>query len=630
MASNNNKVKISERMLFVEDMERQARGCDGLPPRSMFVMTKENKEGEVTSQKFDHNGFAKWLINDSGEDFVSISDIGSAKDSIYRYEDGIYKEGGGVWIEKMMEMVMDGEMCTIRSRSEVIGHIRAIVTVDRDVFDNDDDVINMDNGLYNISSGKLRAHTPEYYSLSKIAVVYDEKAECPTVDRFLRDTLEPNRLEAGYEIMGYAMMPRKRMKKSIILVGPPNSGKGTYMRLMASLVGADQVTEINPITIVSYTHATEVVVGKLVLRVDDLGETEIVETGLLKSIISSERMHVNIKGGKQFDFWPRALMIFGCNKVPECSDPNLMDKFDILECKNGRDDFECDTTLDNEFVEEMSGLFNKAMEAVKTALRNNKFTGGFTLADRRKMFLYMSNPAARFADEFLDLRDLEAMEEVGTIRKAFVEWSKSNGMMRMMQQKDFTVYLKDQGCIVTKIGGRGEQVAYYKGVSFRINSVTPGIFSDNQGVDSVSPFGITNPPIKEGYEKKKESIIESYDGRVHDTNGENGIPIAKTTKTTETYTGNTENRNSSQQSKRLDLDQSTYPDLWSDPNAEQKLKHAVGKAIAKNNRPDVDVVMIDEAHAEHPGVSMVVAQLNDRGDALGITRNAKGLYRITI
>ena len=81
-------------------------------------------------------------------------------------------------------------------------------------------------------------------------------------------------------------------------------------------------------------HATFDLYGKLLNSIDDLGTTPITETGTIKSIISSKPIRANQKYGDPFVFTPNALIIFGCNQVPTCTDVYLMDKFDILEFNN--------------------------------------------------------------------------------------------------------------------------------------------------------------------------------------------------------------------------------------------------------------------------------------------------------
>lgn len=435
-----------------------------MPAETRFIINKMNAQGEITSQQFDHNEFAKWVLQDSGRYFASIAGLSNPSDSLLMYDSGIYKRGGYEWIIKQMEYIMDGHLCTTRSRSEVIGHVRANTPTTSDDFDTDDDTINMKNGLYSISGGALRPHDPTYLSVRQNGITYDPDATCPTIDKFFHEVMEATRVEAGYEMMGYSLLPRKRMKTATILLGPPNSGKGTYMRLLAEFVGHDSIAEVNISTVGEYAHSTESIIGKSVLRVDDLGAAPITDTGLLKSIISSERVHVNPKGGIQYDTEINSFLIVGCNQLPKCDDDAMMSKFDLFMFHLGRDNAECNVDLDKELCTELSGLFNRAMPAGKRAASNNAFTGTQTLKERSKQYLYKSLSHAEFVDTELDLGDPSAEIEIKVVRQMFIMWCKDMGK-RVTSQKHTTTYLEEKGVMARRLGSRGEQVSVYVGAT---------------------------------------------------------------------------------------------------------------------------------------------------------------------
>lgn len=440
-----------------------------IPAETRFIINKMNAQGAITSQQFDHNEFAKWVLQDSGRYFTSIAGSSNSSDSLLMYDNGIYKRGGYEWIIKQMEDIMDGHLCTTRSRSEVIGHVRANTSTTLDDFDTNDDIINMKNGLYSISCGDLRPHDPTYLSVRQNGITYDPDATCPTIDNFFREVMEPDRVEAGYEMMGYSLLPRKRMKTSSILLGPPNSGKGTYMRLLAEFVGHDSIAEVNISTVGEYAHSTESIIGKSVLRVDDLGAAPIVDTGLLKSIISSERVHVNPKGGMQYDTEINSFLIIGCNQLPKCDDEAMMSKFDLFMFHTGRDNTECNVNLDQELRSELSGLFNRAMPAGKSAASDNAFTGTQTLEERSKQYLYKSLSHAEFVDTELDLSDPGVEIEIKVVRQMFIMWCKDMGK-RVTSQKHTTTYLEEKGVMARRLGSRGDQVSVYVGATAKCHA----------------------------------------------------------------------------------------------------------------------------------------------------------------
>jgi putative DNA primase/helicase len=568
--------------------------------RDRFIIVGNN------SERFDHTEFARWLIHESGEYFATMSD----SDSVYYYQDGIYVDGGESKIISLVEEVMDGYLMTVRNRNEVVGHIRALTRTNRDAFDIDTDIVNMQNGLYHINTGGFSQHTPEYLSLSKMSVKFDPGALCPAIDAFIKDVVEPHRVDAMYEIAGYAIMPRKKLKRGAIFVGQPDTGKSTMISLVATFVGESRVSDVSPIVISNEAHATFDVYGKMLNRIDDLGETPIIETGLLKSLISSKPLRANPKYGKPFSFTPTVFTLFGCNQVPECTDIGMMDKFDIFMFNNTHEGKSIDLDLDIKITTdtELSGLFNKAMSSVKVALENRTFTGAYMLEDRQKQYIYLSNPIARFVDECCDISDPEATMPKRVFRKAYVEWSKKHNI-RVIKVEDQTTYLQNKGVMLSRIMVDGERDHYYVGIEFSYGvanlvcqwqSSKPTI---NQVQEDESGFDChTIPPIVGSVNKKE----------IYSKGEERGLDYGN-----ETAKPPTDSEKPLVSDFAIGKPKHTKNKI-SDPDTDNKLKHAVGKAVAKSDTMGAEVSMIVECYPESISTSCIHGMLEERGGSLGI------------
>ena len=504
-------------------------------------------------QAFDTNGFAKWLLNKSGERFVTLTD----NDRIYRYSDGVYVPSGETFIKKSVEQVMDGFKVTTHGVNEVITHIRRRTYTERDNFDNDIDIINMRNGLYHIKSREFEQHTPDYLSLSKMDVKYDPDAECKEMDRFINDVVEPHRVDAIYEIAGYSVLPEKRLKRGVIFVGEPDTGKSTMIDVICAFVGEKRISDVSPVDFGDDNHASFDLYGMFLNRIDDLGTTPIMNTGVLKSIISSAPIRANQKYGAPFSFVPNAMILFGCNQVPICTDANLRDKFDILMFKNVHSGENIDLDMPKKLTtdKEMSGLFNKAMLAVKTAIENRTFTGSYTLYDRQKDYEYHSNPFARFVDECCDLSNQEMITDKKLFRKIYVEWSK---------QHDFTIvtvgaqttYLQDKGVILRRLGSRDDRNETYVGIDIMgdvgrchkcpkpVSQEKPTFFQE-QEADSKNGVMCHSPTLRDRESTVKERM--GCDTRHHQEN-DSRIPNHDLTPTQHTC-----DTSQSEQMKTIDI-----------------------------------------------------------------------------
>jgi putative DNA primase/helicase len=449
---------------FVETVYKTKKDEDGVE----ILVSDSNGKKQVKSMHFSYTRFGEWLLNESGEHYVTLEDNGG----MYYYKEGVYMEGGDNRIRYILYNVLQCDMANNRNFSEVLSFVRANTSAKRDEFDTNTDVINLQNGIYYISNGRFTPHTPKYRSFSKLDIIYDIDAKCPLIDWFIDDVVEPDRVQAMYEIFGYSMMSRKTLKRGLIFTGQSDTGKSTMLTLMLSMVGKENVSTVSPTIMGDDVHSTFDIYGKLLNIVDDLGTAPIRETGVIKSIISSKPIRANQKYGTPFLFTPRALIVFACNRVPMCSDEYLRDKFDILEFNHRVEDGKQNTDLDKLLSadSERSGLFLKAMDAVKTAIKNKTFTGADTIEARDTRYVYKSVPVAEFIDTCCDTSDPEAYIDKKVFRQMYVEWSKDNGI-RVISVSDQTTFLGDMGCMLTRVGGHGDQVWVYNGIAPKMDGV---------------------------------------------------------------------------------------------------------------------------------------------------------------
>ena len=154
---------------------------------------KSNESTKPTffeNRKFLPNEFAKYLIDESGEYFVTPRDT----EVIHRYENGVYRPNGSPHIKEMVESAVDGKSITGKSVSEVLGHIQRRTYIDRDEFDTGDDDILLKNGILDTETFEFSEHDPHKYFLLQVPVKYDPDAVCQKFKKFL-DDLFPIKIE---------------------------------------------------------------------------------------------------------------------------------------------------------------------------------------------------------------------------------------------------------------------------------------------------------------------------------------------------------------------------------------------------------------------------------------------------
>jgi putative DNA primase/helicase len=101
------------------------------------------------------------------------------------------------------------------------------------------------NGIYDLANDRMVSKpTPLLFSTSCLEFDFDPKAPEPIHWLRFLDSLwtdDPQSIELVQDWFGYCLTPDTRQQKSLMLVGPPRSGKGTIARTQTKLVGASNV-----------------------------------------------------------------------------------------------------------------------------------------------------------------------------------------------------------------------------------------------------------------------------------------------------------------------------------------------------------------------------------------------------
>ena len=127
---------------------------------------------------------------------------------------------------------------------EVIQKIKRRTLTNRDEFDSNEEIINIENGLLNIHTRELKDHSPDFLSTIQLPVQYNPSARCPNILRFLGQVLHPQDVFTAMQIFGYILLKSSKFEKAFMLFGSGNNGKSVFIKLIESFVGRQNTSHV--------------------------------------------------------------------------------------------------------------------------------------------------------------------------------------------------------------------------------------------------------------------------------------------------------------------------------------------------------------------------------------------------
>ena len=300
----------------------------------------------------------------------------SANDVSYIYTGKYYKPmKDNALLEKIIHEKYNANL-KYNQRQEVIKFIKLKTHIDsKELNKNWRDIV-FRNGVLDLNTLELRPHTPTEYNTTYIDVNFVREAPYSSrIDAFF------NQLSGGdietktllYEIIGTTLVRRNIFSKFFICYGQGQTGKSTYLRLIAKVLGQENTSYL-ALNDLEEQFMPINLFGKLANLGDDIPYF-IRETANLKKLVTGEEFEAQVKHKESVHFSNFATFVFTTNSLPEVTDRSsgFYRRFMIVELNNKVENpdpffFERLTEQDYEY------LLWKSVNALLDAMKRNKLT----------------------------------------------------------------------------------------------------------------------------------------------------------------------------------------------------------------------------------------------------------------
>lgn len=266
------------------------------------------------------------------------------------------------------------------------------------------------NGVYDFDTDRLMPFNPDIVLCNKIPHNYDPNAYSPFLEQCLTDWANgnPQVRQLLLELAGYLFYRSNKQRKGFILYSPnPRNGKSTYIELIENMLGKKNYCSVGLQEITARFKLAKLD-GKLACIKDELPNTFMGKSELIKSLITGEEQNAEFKGKDVFDFKPYAKFLFSTNALPRFNDTGgaLQDRLIIVPFSKN---FQTSETFNQRFKKELpsmcSALIAAGIRAFRGLLQRNKADAnlGFTIPVESKRlgeeYNKENNTALLFFDE---------------------------------------------------------------------------------------------------------------------------------------------------------------------------------------------------------------------------------------
>ncbi len=276
----------------------------------------------------------KFGVGTSTKSFVeTLADAILEKDSfardkgdlLYLFQEGVYKPSGERFIKARVKA-----LCIELQRSkdwspQLAERVQEWIATDApQLWEMPPlDTLNCRNGLLDVATRTLRPHAPEFLSPVQIAASFDPQATCTYIDEFISSVFPEDSLHLAYEVAAWLMLPDTSIQKSVLLLGEGANGKGTWLNLLLTFLGRENVAALSLHRIEADKFSAARLVGKLCNIGADLPTKELTGTSMFKALTGNDTITAERKFESSFEFRPFVRLIFSANSAPGAMTPHM-------------------------------------------------------------------------------------------------------------------------------------------------------------------------------------------------------------------------------------------------------------------------------------------------------------------
>ncbi len=323
--------------------------------------------------------------------------IYSEEGKFFRYLDGYYQ-----WITEnaLVELITKEYGCLKNNVINlIIRYLKAKAEVRADSLNNDN-YLNLENGLFDLATYRLKPHSPEVLSTIRLNVTYDPQASCPLWEEAVRTiVIKQEYIDIIQEFFGLCMT-RETYDKALFLIGEGNNGKSTLLDVLKGILGDENTCEVQ-LEQLEKSHYVAQLHNKILNLASEISARGTVCDEMFKKIVAHDYVMGDHKFGHPFSFRPACKLIFATNNMPRTDDKSRAFYRRLLIVPLTKEFTEMDDKHKyyRTLLTERNGIFNWMVEGLKRLKERGRFAIGKNMIEAVEHYRVENNPVLSFVNE---------------------------------------------------------------------------------------------------------------------------------------------------------------------------------------------------------------------------------------
>lgn len=383
-------------------------------------------------------------------------------------------------------------------KSESLSRLRAMVELAQamlpvhvDQLDQEKFLLNVQNGVVDLTTGKLLPHSQKRLITKLAPVVYNEHAECPLFIKFLNDIFDSNKdiIDFMQRLLGYYISGDTSEQVMSFAYGAMGSnGKTTLLELFMNILGDyGENTGSDTFTLKRNEGIPNDIArlrGARFVKISELKQNTKLNEALIKQITGQDKLTARFLRQEFFSFMPAFKLMILTNHKPKLTgdDQALWRRIILIPFLQRFTGERKDKHLSEKLQKEWSGILNWCIQGCLD-WQANGLNPPDEVSNATKEFQDESDIISNWIEDCCQV-DVYMQSKSGSLFKSFESWCEENGERSYLSRNKFSQKLVEKGFVLDR-GTRG--VRSLRGIGL-LNTDESSIFNNKPSFQQTEPF----------------------------------------------------------------------------------------------------------------------------------------------